>query len=162
MIEYLKSLLRIRFFVSTRWVNASSKAIYLYRSNRMYPDSEASRTVLFAAGLTTSDSWCGIRGMLVFGCFPDCTGGHQATRAYHFNLLGMNNVACMTRRPYWFWRPYLRLSTWLQYLVDTRRFSRKPVLYHARKVHVGRKPVLYRARKVHALQNVRENSAGNS
>lgn len=105
----------MKFTLITRAKKDSIKAFYIDRSDREY-----GRAQVFAAGLTTGDSWVGVEGMLVIGGFRDCTGGRKATRAYHFPVLGMKTFGSWVRCPQWFWRPWYRLAQWLQYKVDTR------------------------------------------
>jgi len=103
----------------TRAFRDSIKAFYVGRINHL-----GERAQVFAAGLTTADNWRGVKGMLVIGGFPDCTGGHKASRSYHFRLLGLRALGSFVRRPRWFWKPWYRLASWLQYRVDTRYSKR--------------------------------------
>lgn len=136
MIAYLKSLLLIRFSLATRWVGDSCKTVYIMRSDRLYPDCEGASTVALAAGLTTGDEWHGVKGMLVIGGFPDCTGGHKATKPMFFRLIGMERIGSFVRKPAWLWRPWYSLSAKLQYMVDTRHKNRQPSRFTARKARV--------------------------
>lgn len=123
----------MKFSFKTRWSEDSMKAVYLYRTIKDYGP-----VLTFAVGLTTADAWCGVRGMLVIGGYKDCTGGRKATRAHHFNLIGMDARGSFVREPRWFWRRWHGLVNKLQYrFVDTRYRRMVNRLHKARKERAG-------------------------